>query len=359
MEVNKMLTVYCIIYIFLLVLYSLLVSYTTNMLNTVLFDFTVSLLIIYCALLYLKNGISYLTLTLSFLIDKARIKKLHTLLFRKVVMNTSATSYGDMLVILKEDSNNYVSYKSLLWECVGYVICFFVCSFNLFNQIGVLETCLCVVIFLIFYYISETISRKATDIQEKYIQSLANSLNVLTELFENRIWMNSMNRKNYRNRYVGALTSEVNSLHNYYSYKDTAKAINSIAILVISFVVCIFMLLNHKLDSSTVMATFVFVDTIGYQIKYIFDSVNEMKPLLYSVKKINSKLKESIVEETLNGFDYLEFDNITLTYDKVIFDNTYMKVEYGKKYLIIGNNGTGKSSLLKCLYFLLNFKLSN
>lgn len=347
-----MIKVIVCICVFLSIIHSVVLSITTNMVNDLLVSFSFANLIKYSVLLYFKSIVSYVILYTMFMFNKALLRYLHGFLFRKIVIDKSANSYGDMLTVLKNDSNNYISYMSLALESSGYVICFIICYLNLIKSIGFFETFILIVVFIIFYVLSKIITKHAVELQESYVQSLAQSVNALTEIFENRIWLSSKNRQRFKLKYHNILGDEISSMHKYNEYNDVAKAINSIAIIFIDISVCIIMLKNLAYDKSKVISTFIFIDIIGYQIKYLFDNINQMKPLSYSVNKIKKIQKNNRREneKIINDFKCINFNNIYVFFDKLILNKTSLFLEKGHKYAIVGENGTGKSTLVRCLW---------
>jgi len=69
--------------------------------------------------------------------------------------------------------------------------------------------------------------------------------------------------------------------------------------------------------------------------------------------------KTIINKQSLGEIESYEIKDISLKYDDkqdYIFNNFNLKIEKGKKYLLIGSSGTGKSTLLKIMLGLKNYE---
>ena len=109
----------------------------------------------------------------------------------------------------------------------------------------------------------------------------------------------------------------------------------------------------------TVIAAQAFSDELASPLQGIIENINSIK----SVKSIISRINDLTSEEKPNNYisdesilfaekDELniEFCNLTITLDKKrIVDNFSFCFRQGGKYLIIGQNGSGKSSVFKAL----------
>ncbi len=109
----------------------------------------------------------------------------------------------------------------------------------------------------------------------------------------------------------------------------------------------------------TVIAAQAFSEELASPLQGIIENVNSIK----SVKSIIGRLNDLTNEE--NPYNYksngiklfadkdelnIEFCNLTITFDeKNIVDNFSFNFKQGGKYLIIGKNGSGKSSIFKAL----------
>lgn len=109
----------------------------------------------------------------------------------------------------------------------------------------------------------------------------------------------------------------------------------------------------------TVIAAQAFSDELASPLQGIIENINSIK----SVKSIISRIKDLTSEEKIDNSEpnvgtlfadkdelNIKFCNLTITFDeKNIVDNFSFNFKQGGKYLIIGKNGSGKSSIFKAL----------
>ena len=111
----------------------------------------------------------------------------------------------------------------------------------------------------------------------------------------------------------------------------------------------------------TVIAAQSFANDLGLPLQNIIISINSIRSTKEIVKKIESAStngKKASVEESQDEIESsvlpseisIVFDNLCLSVnDKAIIDHFSFTFEHGKKYLMVGLNGSGKSSLFKAL----------
>lgn len=118
-------------------------------------------------------------------------------------------------------------------------------------------------------------------------------------------------------------------------------------------VVSIYMILNDNLTLGKFIAVLQISDYLSIPTNNISFQVNEIKSVKGIKKKLLSKAtqqpsKDKIIPIT--ELERIELNNVSFSYnDKSIFKNLIVTFEKGKKYLIVGDNGTGKSTLFKLI----------
>lgn len=122
----------------------------------------------------------------------------------------------------------------------------------------------------------------------------------------------------------------------------------------------IMLILNGEIVIGTVVAARSFASDLANPLQSIVGDINSIRSVNEIVKKIK-KLSEPIAlagevpalasdkSAVSSGID-IEFDSLHLEVNgQTIVDNFSFNFEHGKKYLIIGKNGSGKSSIFKTL----------
>ena len=112
------------------------------------------------------------------------------------------------------------------------------------------------------------------------------------------------------------------------------------------------LVLSGKTTLGTVVASFSFAGALGSPLQTIISRVNSIR----SVKSVLMKMSSIMVSEDNNKAKNntlcgdIKYQDVTLVLgEKTIIDSFSYNFERGKKYLIIGRNGSGKSSLFGLL----------
>jgi len=114
------------------------------------------------------------------------------------------------------------------------------------------------------------------------------------------------------------------------------------------------LMMRDAVSFSDVFVAYTFANTLSMPIKKIINDVNA----IYSVQSIKVKIERLISqsseeqaliepEETFSG---ISMEHVFVHYDdKMVVSDVTCRFEPGKKYLILGHNGCGKSTLMKLL----------
>lgn len=105
----------------------------------------------------------------------------------------------------------------------------------------------------------------------------------------------------------------------------------------------------------TVIAARSFASDLAMPMQTIIINLNSIKSIKSVVTKIETLATSACDDEKTqtvgrtNGIT-VEYKNLTVAYDEqIVLDNLSFKFEAGKKYLIVGKNGCGKSTMFKTL----------
>ena len=122
------------------------------------------------------------------------------------------------------------------------------------------------------------------------------------------------------------------------------------------------LVLDGEIMVGTVIAAQSFASDIALPIQNMLISINSIRSVKALVKKLENLAEDNSVvgddasekekpeTEIYHSDCNIVFDNVTLSLaSKTIVDNFSFEFEHGKKYLIVGINGSGKSSVFKLL----------
>jgi ABC-type multidrug transport system fused ATPase/permease subunit len=167
-----------------------------------------------------------------------------------------------------------------------------------------------------------------------------NSENHITSLFENENY--DVEEKKYETDYALTFTSNIGTQFAFFTYFATVAY-------------GIFLFYQGQTTIGTIIAAASFAQSIGTPVMFIVIRLNNIKSVGMIMKKLNnvvlniSSENKKTTDESVH-FDNVEFDNVSININgKLIVKNFKYTFEKGKKYLIIGKNGSGKSSLVKIL----------
>ena len=114
------------------------------------------------------------------------------------------------------------------------------------------------------------------------------------------------------------------------------------------------LLLHSQITVGTGIATLGYVESFVFPLSYVLKEINNIKSSKTTKDKLMGLLKE------LNGMSVkrhpgslacskIEFREVTISYQDFVLKKFSYQFEKGKKYAIIGHNGSGKSTILKAL----------
>lgn len=95
-------------------------------------------------------------------------------------------------------------------------------------------------------------------------------------------------------------------------------------------------------------------------VKYIFQGIIPSSIRYHNLLVYCKKNKENIGNKTICEIQTIEFKDVNFTYDKkLLFDNLSFKIVKGDKIVIMGENGTGKSTIIRLLLGLETLNIGN
>ncbi|MCK9536521.1 MAG: ABC transporter ATP-binding protein/permease [Bacilli bacterium] len=111
--------------------------------------------------------------------------------------------------------------------------------------------------------------------------------------------------------------------------------------------------IQNGMDYGIAMVLVMLTDNITLSLPDIFPRLNVIKSSNAIYKKITAAEKENTIIEKPNAFRFekeIRVENLNFSLDeKPIFSNLSLSIQKGKKYLIKGPSGIGKSTLIKLL----------
>lgn len=138
------------------------------------------------------------------------------------------------------------------------------------------------------------------------------------------------------------------------SFIYTIQNVNSSVLFMGLMFVVSFLTIKGVILFSGVVVIITSMDNITQPIALFSEAVPRILSVKALFNRIDDTLKNHYLYEEKNSFyglqDSIEFHDVSFSYgDKLILNSINLKFEKGKKYLIIGPSGGGKSTLLRLL----------
>jgi ABC-type multidrug transport system, ATPase and permease components len=123
-------------------------------------------------------------------------------------------------------------------------------------------------------------------------------------------------------------------------------------ITISAFAVVGYLFLKGKITVGTGIATFSYIESFIYPIKYIINDINDLNASKEIKEKVFGFLNEPErpkAETLLSSVDKITFDHATVAYEDFVLEDFSYTFEKGKKYAIVGKSGSGKSTIANAL----------
>ena len=115
----------------------------------------------------------------------------------------------------------------------------------------------------------------------------------------------------------------------------------------------VMMVCNGEILIGTVIAAQSFASDLAYPLQSLLvnlNSIRSMKQIVHKLESVNEEQDEENYDLFIDDKCDIKFDNLSLNiHQNQIIDHFSYTFESGKKYLIVGVNGSGKSSIFKVL----------
>lgn len=114
-----------------------------------------------------------------------------------------------------------------------------------------------------------------------------------------------------------------------------------------------YLILKGQYTAGTLLSTMQIAQVLAFptlQISYLINERNGVKPLKKELESLMSEDKKENKDKIFESIPAIKLENISfVSENRTILKNISMEFKAGEKYLIIGESGCGKSSLLKII----------
>lgn len=209
---------------------------------------------------------------------------------------------------------------------------------------------------LISAFVPKLIAKKLADKKKKYLKYLGEYINYTDDFFKGHSSLDldskeKICQENYKN-----LLKMENSKLEFGFFKTFANITNGFVMDIISlssFVMVGYLLIKGEITVGTGVATFSYIESFIYPIKYILNDINAINAAKEVDKSISSIINEND-QNTRETTEYdkpmkLEFKNVNVQRGDFRLKNFSYIFEAGKKYVLTGPSGSGKSTILSLI----------
>ncbi len=157
-------------------------------------------------------------------------------------------------------------------------------------------------------------------------------------------------------KYSNSIYSYENSLNNQIILKEIVM--NSI------YIISIFLGIKYINNGTLTLGEFTLFNSVIYYFSDPIKEILDLEPNINYIKNIYNRINDLLIMKNNNENDVcidnikgdIIIDNLSYSHDgiKNTFSNVNMNIKYGSKYLIYGNSGIGKSTIMKIILKYLN-----
>ncbi|QIK85297.1 ABC transporter ATP-binding protein [Erysipelothrix sp. HDW6B] len=358
--------------LFLQFLFSLLWTFTNvfipyinimlfNNLEALSWKFVTSLILMYFMLIALNSLFQYIYQRLEWKMSATFRRDLQKDLFLKVITLPSELfqkqTESEYVAIFNNDVEALDSdYLSPIVDIARSLVQFTVYAVALVVFVDWRVACVVILVTLGAVCVPYLVANKLSIRRKAQLRSYEKYFDKLNELLCSKHLVSLFTLKGINRRHEISSDEAQQSLFNYGEFKTFANVTNGFVMLMVSFssfTTISILLLKGEIMVGAAVASFSYIENFIYPIRYILTDIN----MIHSVKQTRIRIEDLLAFETyaLKETDSVDFEEIlvqglSVNYgNNLILDKVDLRIKNGEKIAIIGETGSGKSSLLKAL----------
>lgn len=317
----------------------------------------VGLIVLFVALIFIAMSAQYLSQRISWKLDTKFFLLLRKDLFSSIIKKSpkdfKSKDIGDYSSMLDNDiaaCGEYINYIMLIVESIFGIITYAVYLFLLDYRIAILMyVCTGLMIFL-----PRVTGKKLSTKKRSLLNITGNYITKVIDLLKGYPLVNNKTSEAIANRHESSLDKMETARYDYGKFKTFVNVFNGSVMYLINistFIIIAILLYRREISVGIATATFAYIGDFSYPLRTIIDSISDLK----SVKGVKNKLVDEIAKTHVSEHVYDDFrenirlNDISFKYDTFELNNFSYQFEKGKKYVIIGDSGTGKSTILNLL----------
>lgn len=259
---------------------------------------------------------------------------------------------GDYVnAIINDTENIYNNYiycaLELVMSCIAFIVYMsYMIYLNFFLSIIIVITC------MLTLFIPKLVGNNLQNKRKAQSDSQAKFIDEITDLINSKEAFNKYNSSQFDTKfkiYNDQFENTLQDLLSYKAYTDIFSGFSLYAINIITFVIGLVFIYYGKIEMSSLIAVIGYIDLVAIPIKDIIFEIITIKSSYKIVDKVNQFFYTNTLEFEPKSFSKIEIKNLSYQQKSFQLTNINISIISGKKYAIIGDNGSGKSTIFKLL----------
>lgn len=259
---------------------------------------------------------------------------------------------GDYVnAIINDTESIYDNYiycaLELVMSCIAFIVYMsYMIYLNFFLSIIIVITC------MLTLFIPKLVGNNLQNKRKAQSDSQAEFIDEITDLINSKEAFNKYNSSQFDTKfkiYNDLFENTLQDLLSYKAYTDIFSGFSLYPINIISFIIGLIFIYYGKIEMSSLIAVIGYIDLVAIPIKDIIFEIITIKSSYKIVDKVNQFFYTNALEFELESFSKIEIKNLSYQQKSFQLTNININIISGKKYAIIGDNGSGKSTIFKLL----------
>lgn len=260
---------------------------------------------------------------------------------------------GDVINAITKDTElvyeNYIhSYISLCISIISFIV--YVSYMIYLNWI---LTIIIILSSAISFFIPKIVGNKMSYMRKEYSDSCSELIYNLENLLGGVEIFNYKTNKYFSRKFqdYNQKTEEKGlNLLKYISFTNIFSGASLYFINIMTFVIGMILVSTNMIKISELIAIIGFVDLVAIPTRDIIQLIITMKSTSDIIKKLDFYLiDENKNIQNIDSFEKIEIKNLSYSVNNFRIDDININLQKGKKYVVIGKNGSGKSTIMKLL----------
>ncbi len=325
------------------------------------FDFFVYCVIAYVLCIILNLAFSYIHEILnwkaSITVDTEMKKDYFSSIVKSNHTNYKEKDVGEYISILEKDipelRTDYIDSTSLIIYSVIDLLIYGIILFKFIDWR--IATCI-FISSIVALFIPKLTAKKYAYKRSKYLEANARYVSKFKEFLEGKKSITGRTYNNFKQEHEEQLTDNAKTRFKFGKFKVFTLNINGGSLYIINiaaFAAIAYLYINNSITIGIAIATIGYIESFISPIQDLLYSISTLSSLKEAKKRIFDIIgyKDTFKDKRIvNNFNNkIHLNNVTVKFDSFSLEDCNYEFKKGKKYAIIGENGSGKSTILNAI----------